>query len=268
MNVLLLNPNTSADMTAHIQREAARHTWPGVSLLVATARFGGAVIASRASYAIAAHAALDAYAAATATASGSGSGSGSAAGPAGLDGRVAAVVLACFGDPGLEALREVSGIPVLGLLESAVAQAARAGEPFGIVTAGPAWVPMLEERIRSGPHAALSRGVFAIRTTGLDVARDPDRFVSVLQAAVDEAAAAGARNIILGGSALAGFGSRLSGAVRLIDPLEAAMADAQRCLAGADASAPFAGAPNVPPIAYQGLSPALEATLARPSAVG
>lgn len=266
MNVLLLNPNTSADMTAHIQREAARHAWPGVSLLAATARFGGAVIASRASYAIAAHAALDAYAAAAA--SGAGSAPGSAAGRAGSDGRVAAVVLACFGDPGLEALREVSGIPVLGLLESAVAQAARAGEPFGIVTAGPAWVPMLEERIRSGPHAALSRGVFAIQTTGLDVARDPDRFVSVLQAAVDEAAAAGARNIILGGSALAGFGSRLSGEAHLIDPLEAAMADARRCLAGADGSAAFAGAPNVPPIAYRGLSPALEATLARPSTAG
>ena len=249
MNIVLLNPNTSLAMTEHIVREAGRHGWPGASLVPVTARFGGEVIASRASYAIAAHAALDAYACHV--------GRGAAA-----------IVLACFGDPGLEALREVSGVPVVGLLESAVAEAARAGGPFGIVTAGPAWVPMLDERIRSGPHAALSRGVFAIQTTGLDVTRDPGGFVEVLQEAVDAATAAGADTVILGGSALAGFGPRLSGKVRLIDPLEAAMAELRRCLEAGGGPGCLAGAVDSAArpkasIAYRGLSPELAELLVR-----
>ncbi|MER1968542.1 aspartate/glutamate racemase family protein [Castellaniella sp. GW247-6E4] len=243
MDVLLLNPNTSADMTAHIVREAGRHSGDGIALVPATARFGGAVVASRASYAIAAHAVLDTYARHIAAHAG----------------RADAVVIACFGDPGLEALRELAAVPVIGLLESAVAEAARVAGPFGIVTAGPAWVPMLEERVRATPHAGLLRGVFAIQTTGLDVTRDPGRFAGVLQEAVDAAVAAGAGAVILGGSALAGFGPRLSTPARLIDPLEAAMAEARR-LAGA-----VAARPEAPPIAYEGLGPEL-AELLRPPA--
>lgn len=217
MHVLLLNPNTSADMTTHIVREARRHGWSGLELSAATATFGATVIASRVSYAIAAHAVLDTYAR-------------HAHSPAGAGG-VDAVVLACFGDPGLEALREMVGVPVIGLLESALAEAS--DRPYGIITAGMAWGPMLDERIRATPHAPLSRGVFAIPTTGLDVTRDPDRFVDALQQAVDAACWSGAKSVILGGSALAGFGARLSTRARLIDPLAAAMAAARRC---ADAS--------------------------------
>lgn len=268
MNIVLLNPNTSVAMTEHIVREAGRHGWPGASLVPVTARFGGEVIASRASYAIAAHAALDAYASHVGSAAERGEhGTGRAGAFAGSVGGLDAIVLACFGDPGLEALRELAGVPVVGLLEASVAEAARAGGPFGIVTAGPAWVPMLDERIRSGPHAALSRGVFAIQTTGLDVTRDPGGFVEVLQEAADAATAAGADTVILGGSALAGFGPRLSGKTRLIDPLETAMAEVRRCLdagggpgclVGADDSAT---GPKVS-IAYRGVSLELQAVLA------
>jgi len=257
MAILLLNPNTSADMTAHIVREAGRHCGAGVELIPATARFGGEVIASRASYAIAAHAVLDTYARHA--------------------GEADAVVIACFGDPGLEALRELAAVPVVGLLESAVAEAADAGRPFGIVTAGPAWGPMLEERIRAGACAGLSRGVFVIRATGLDLTRDPARFAGALQEAVDAAVAAGAGTVILGGSALAGFGPRLSTHVPLIDPLEAAMAQTRRLL-GAPLSAPTAAAaaptastastaPDTPQIAYRGVAPELAALLGQPASV-
>ena len=60
--ILLINPNTSADMTRLIVEQAAKHVPPGVAIDSATASFGASVIASRASYAIAAHAALDCFA--------------------------------------------------------------------------------------------------------------------------------------------------------------------------------------------------------------
>jgi Asp/Glu/hydantoin racemase len=219
-----------------------------VRLVPATAAFGGAVIASRVSYAIAAHAVLDTYARHAQR----------------IEGGIDAVVVACFGDPGLEALRELAPIPVIGLLEAAVTEAARGDAPYAVITAGAAWVPMLQERIGLLPCAALARGVFAIETTGLDVTRDPDRFTGRLQAAVDAAEQAGARAVILGGSALAGLGSRLSGTGRLVDPLEAAMAQVRPVQQAAGPhpakshpAGPHPAGPPAPAIAYQGLTPAL-----------
>lgn len=250
MRILLLNPNTSYEMTEHIAREAARYCLPDTKLDLATARFGAAVIASRASYAIAGHAVLDAFADYRES---------DAINVSAAGGDIDSVIIACFGDPGLEAMRELIPVPVIGLLDSAVAWAAKDARPFGIVTAGLAWEPMLNERVAQGPHAALSRGVFAIDTTGLAVTRDPDRFVDQLQAAVDTATQAGAQAVILGGSALAGFGPRLRTQVLLIDPLETAMAMAQGVVDAA--LAPGARCINPPSIQWQGLAPALTALL-------
>ena len=208
MRVLLINPNISVEMTERITQEARRHSDTGTEIMSVTASFGCEVIASRASFAIAAHAALDAY----------------ARHADGID----AVLLACFGDPGLEALREIATVPVFGLLDSSLKQAASKGRSFATLTAGACWTEMLDERIRLSPHGALNRGVFAINSTGLSVSRDPDGSVQSLQTALDSAIASGAEAVMLGGSALAGFAPRLAnGKVALIDPLQAGMRDLQ-----------------------------------------
>jgi Asp/Glu/hydantoin racemase len=221
MRVLLINPNTSVEMTERIVAEARRHVGVDVEVVPVTATYGCAVIASRAAYVVAAHAALDLYADRA----------------AGAD----AVVLACFGDPGLEALREVATVPVIGLLDSALAVAASAGRAFAIVTAGAAWVPMLEERVRLSPHAAALRGVFAIAANGLAVSHHPARATAALQGTVDAAQAAGAKAVVLGGSALAGFGARLASAVELIDPLAVAMQAATSPAAAANDAVRYRG---------------------------
>jgi Asp/Glu/hydantoin racemase len=240
MRVLLINPNTSDDMTQRMVDEARRHCRAGTDVVGVTAAFGCAVIASRASYAIAAHAALDACAEHGTHADGA--------------------ILACFGDPGLAGLRELAAFPVVGLAESAAAAAGVRGAPFAIVTAGPAWVPMLDEIMHAAPHAALYRGTHAIDATGLSVARDPERFTRAIEAAIERARRAGAASVILGGGALAGFGARLATDVTLIDPLEAAVADIERRLA--QPAAPAGARLQPPAMASRGLSPRLEALLA------
>jgi Asp/Glu/hydantoin racemase len=261
MRVLLVNPNTSHDMTARMVAQARSHCGPRAEVTGVTARFGCAVIASRASYAIAAHAALDAC--------------------AGYAGTVDGVILACFGDPGLAALRELMPCPVVALAQCA-AEAAAARGPYAIVTAGLAWVPMLDELMHAGPHAALYRGTCAVDTTGLAIARKPQQFIEALDGAVARACSSGASSVILGGGALAGFGSRLKTPVTLIDPLEAAVAAIERLItrapgassvpAGSARSAASAHAadpahplerPAHVPLASQGLSAPLEALLAR-----
>src|SRR5258708_19604635 len=88
---------------------------PGVTILPVTGRFGAPYIASRAAAAIAGHAALDALAEHV------------------LDCDV--VYLACFGDPGLAALKEVAPVPVVGMAEAPVEPACPPTRPSPLVTA-------------------------------------------------------------------------------------------------------------------------------------
>ena len=97
MRLLLINTNTSQAITDMLVAATRQIVGPGVDVAGATARFGGRYIATRATYAIAAHAALDAY----------------AEHGEGAD----AVILACFGDPGLLALREIATVPVIVLVK-------------------------------------------------------------------------------------------------------------------------------------------------------
>ena len=58
-----------------------------------------------------------------------------------LEESAAAFVIACFGDPGLHALREQSRRPVLGVAECAVLTALTMGQRFGVISTLPATIP-------------------------------------------------------------------------------------------------------------------------------
>jgi allantoin racemase len=203
--ILLINPNISADMTALIVAQAAKHAPPDVTIDSATASFGARVIASRASYAIAAHAALDCFA--------------RHGDPA------TAIMVACFGDPGVAAIREMTSAPVIGLAEASVRIAGRRKLPFAIVTPGLAWGPMLTEFVTVMPEVDLFTGVYCLDATGILVSREPERFVSLVTDRIRKAQADGAETVILGGAALAGFASRLDCGPVLIDCVAAAMTE-------------------------------------------
>jgi allantoin racemase len=64
---------------------------------------------------------------------------------------VSAIVIACFSDPGLDAAREASTVPVVGIQESAMHLAAQLGDRFAIL------VP-LARRVPVREHAALRHG--------------------------------------------------------------------------------------------------------------
>ena len=194
MRILLINPNTSVSVTALVADHVRRHLRDAgdepVELVPVTARFGAAYIASRAALAIAGHAALDALAEHV----------------EGCD----AAYLACFGDPGLAALREISPVPVTGMVEASVEAAAQRASRFAIVTGGAAWRPMLEEIVAGLGHAP---GLVAVRTvapTGGEIARDPESALAGLVAACRACAEEdGAGAVILGGAALAGLAERI-----------------------------------------------------------
>ena len=244
--LLLLNPNTSAEVSALLERRAAPVAQAaGLRLAVATARFGPRYITGEAGAAVAAHAALDAYAAHVQN-----------------EGLPAAVLLACFGDPGLFALRAVAGVPVLGLAEAAMAAAARHG-PFVIVTGGAAWVPMLHRLATLLPLPAPLLGVQAVPRSGGELAADPTLAVELLHAASQEALQRwpAARAVLLGGAGLAGLAEPLAGRLPcpVLDNVHEAL---QACVAAAHAPADDRTPPRATePGPWQGLSPELSAWL-------
>ena len=187
--LLIINPNTSPSVSELLQTHAQLAAGPDVHVRTATARFGAPYIADEASYAVAGHAALDAWAAALAD---------KASAPE-------AVLVGCFGDPGLWALRETSVAPVTGLAEAAFTEAAQQGR-FAIVTGGERWKPMLVRLAQALGFDAALAGIHTVAPTGAQLAQDPVAAQALLAQACQQAAHAfGARAIILGGAGLAGM---------------------------------------------------------------
>jgi allantoin racemase len=184
---LVLNPNTTVTVTEGVVRACSR-AQPEIQWEGRTARFGAAYIADEATYAVAAHAVLDAYDA--------------------LQDGHDAVLVACFGDPGLLALRERARMPVLGLAQSSLEAAARRGR-FAVVTGGRAWGPMLERFARAHRLDAQLVGIHTVELTGAQIAADPDRALDDLEAAARRGAAQGAQAVLIGGAALTGLAARL-----------------------------------------------------------
>jgi allantoin racemase len=253
MRLLLLNANTTPAMTARMAAAAARRAGPGVTIDGATGRFGAAYISTRAAAAIAGHAALDALAQEV-----------GAANPKGYG----AVALACFGDPGLLALKELSPVPVIGMAEASLGLAAQLGGRIGIVTGGARWVPMLRELAGLLGLADRLAALRATRLTGAQIAADPaaasDELVALAQACVAED---GADVVIFGGAGLAGLAADLQPRLDVpllcsLDCLVAAALAAARLGATKAVHGSFAPPPPTPSI---GLSAELGAMLAASS---
>lgn len=190
MTILIINPNTTDAITERLCAMAAS-LYPDLRFQGATGRFGARYISTRTASVIAAHAALDAYAEHGQTAD--------------------AVLLACFGDPGLLALRELSTVPVVGLAEAVCSVAKARYGRFAIVTGGERWVAMLWEFLDLIGLKSDCAGVRCVTKTGGQIAENPDAALSELLAACDAALSEdGADVVILAGAGLAGLADTLA----------------------------------------------------------
>lgn len=239
-HLLVINPNTSACVSTLLQQHVQAVVGGGVAVRTMTARFGAPYIACEASYAVAAHAALDAWA---------------------IDCQSTqpladAVLLGCFGDPGLWALRESSPVPVTGLAEASFTLAARHGR-FGVVTGGERWAPMLQRLAQALGFAEALAGIHTVVPTGAQLAADPDGAADLLAQACEQVAQRGDVDaIVLGGAGLAGMAARVQPRVS-VPVLDSVQAGAQWALQGAPANALRARQGG--DVRWQGVSAALQA---------
>lgn len=237
--LLVINPNTGQATTERLLQHLPAALPPEVQFSCVTARFGALYIACEASYAVAGHALLDAWAHAMADAP--------------ENEQPQRVLIGCFGDPGLHALRESCAFPVTGLAEASLMEASAIGS-FAIVTGGERWQPMLERLAMSLGYTERLQHIETVPQSGAQLLADPAHAAGILSAACLRAASHNVKTIILGGAGLAGFAALVQPFVPIpvIDSVHAgarvvmgsALPAAQRNSAGFD-------------VDWKGLSPAM-----------
>jgi allantoin racemase len=206
--ILLINPNTSSATTERLLEVLTPRLPPNVSLDGHTAQFGARYIACEASHAVAAHAMLEIWAEQVSPPS---------IAPAG-------VLIGCFGDPGLFALRESSACPVTGLAEASFIQASAFGD-FAIVTGGERWRPMLRRLADALGYGKQLHHIETVAPSGAELLADPEMAHRCLSQACTNAVRTGVKAIIMGGAGLAGYAENLRAnfPVPLIDSAQAGL---------------------------------------------
>jgi allantoin racemase len=204
MRILIINPNTSQSMTDKIRSVAEAVKSEDCQLTVTCPEKGPVTIESSYDEAYAIAPTIDLVRQASSE---------------GYD----AIILACFCDVGVEAAKEISSIPVLGLEEATLSIALLLGSKFGVMTEKRPRVAMKERHVRR--HGLLDR-MASIRPLGLSVAEldaDPEGTkaagMALAQRMVEED---GAEVIIMGCAAMAGYSDDLERelGVPVLDPLE------------------------------------------------
>ncbi len=114
---------------------------------------------------------------------------------------IEAVLIGCFSDPGVEALAEVSGLPVIGPGESGILAAVQLGEGFSVLSSDPT-PPGLRRRIRGiGVESSFVSEV-TVGCSVDDLNRDPDTHLPAIINRAHACVAEGADVLVLGCFAL------------------------------------------------------------------
>lgn len=190
MKLLILNPNTTPDVTRMIEDAAEGVPAPGTEVTVLTADWGLPYIATRAEAVIAGHVMIEMLAK--------------------HHRDYDAAIIAAFGDPGLGGARELFDIPVIGLSEAAMLTACMLGRRFSVITFSPALRPWYVECVEwhglQGRCASI-RALDEPFTSVSDVQADKeDKLVALAKLAVEED---GADVVIPAGTPLAGLARRI-----------------------------------------------------------
>jgi len=207
MKIMVINPNTSDSMTEKIRQELGRVKRSDTEIVVVQAEHGPETIESAYDEALCVPSTLEWV---------------KRANQEGYD----AVIIDCFSDPGLEAAKEMSSIPVVGIHESSLHLAAMLGARFTVITSRKERVPSKREHVFK---KGLEHFLASVRCLDLSVAEtdaDPERAKKKIFDEVKKAVAEdGAEVIILGCSGMAGYGydieSKLK--VKVLDPSAVAL---------------------------------------------
>lgn len=206
MRILVVNVNTTTSMTAAIERSARRYARPDTEILAVQPDWGPDSVDTFMEGYLSAAAVVERVAM--------------------FDEPFDAVVLAGFGEPGREGLRELVDVPVLDVTDSAAAFACQLGYRYSVITTLARSIPSIEQSLR---NAGMLDRCASIRATDLEVLeleqdeqRTRDRLLAEARRAIDEDRA---EVICLGCAGMAGVDKGLERAlgVPVVDGVVAAV---------------------------------------------
>ena len=162
MKIKIINPNTTLDMTDSICNMAVKYADPGTEIIAVSPKTGPDSIECYVDEYLAIPGVIQEI----------------------IKGdrveKADAFIIACFGDPGLAAAREVTDKPVLGICESAVTVAKFIAPYFSEVSVLDRSRKVTEDVVKAYGAESFCR---SIRTTGLsvlDFGRDPEKGLAAL----------------------------------------------------------------------------------------
>lgn len=209
IRLLVINPNTSPRVSQTIKSLVEDEVGDEAEVHVVTADFGFDYISTRIGVAVATYAVLDAAAKFI------------------VDRFTPdAILLACFGDPGKEALEELTELPVVGFAEGGLRAAAAEPGTALVATSGSPWCAMLEELVQ---RLGLSDKIAGVRS----IEHLDDDSPGIAQFLSSSAQETGASRIVLGGAGLIAMLPEIiaTSSVPVLDPHRKAIRRAVR-LAG------------------------------------
>ena len=192
MRILVVNPNTSAEMTAAIHGAAELAAGPDVLVETVQATSGPRSIEGAFDEAVSLPGTLERVLRA--------------------DPETDAFVFACFSAHlAIDATRELTGKPAVGIAEAAMAVASLIAHRFSIVTTSPRWEPLLQDAAQKYGYQTRCASVRSSGLSVLDLHTLPRE--QVIETLVEEARRAvredGAEAIVLGCAGMADLEARL-----------------------------------------------------------
>ena len=205
--ILIVNPNTTASMTATIAEAARAVAAAGTEIIAVTSEMGPASIEGFYDEAFAVPGLIHALQHA-------------------LD--ADAAIIACFDDTGLDAARTAARYPVVGICEAALLTAGQIAKRIGIVTTLPRSIVPLEELVRRYGFAERA-AVTACNIPVLDLEKPDTGAREKLEAEIVRALDKGADAIVLGCAGMADLAHALSKKfeVPVVDGVAAAVKQAE-----------------------------------------
>ena len=186
MKILALNPNTSAFVTDKVCDIARKTAGPEVEITGVTGRHGPPIVGTRSECVMAAQEAL----------------SLAAEHAKDCDG----VLLAISFDTGLDALREMLPIPVIGMSEAGMLAAMTVSRRFAMLTFGDRAVPIYEELVDYYRWGDRSAGVISLPPLSQAELEDATLAIPQLIDAIEAAARErSAESVVLAGAVFAGI---------------------------------------------------------------
>ena len=206
MRIKVINPNTTATMTEEIKAAARAAAAPGTEIIAVTSPAGPVSIEGHYDEAVSVIGVLQEI-------------------DAGEIQEIDGYIIACFGDPGLLACREIARGPVLGIAEAAMHMATFISTRFAIVTTLARTRIIAEHLVRSYGMSEHCLRVYATDIPVLDLEKPGSNARGLIASQCRHAIDEGAGAIVLGCAGMAGLATDLTSklGIPVIDGVSAAV---------------------------------------------